>query len=237
MAAASRHSGFAIVVILLLTLLPATCCLCEDIGIDPPSTLSLKEIIKTAFLNNKEIQIQEEEVSVAKADILYARSAFLPKLNVNTAFTYTDSVLTTSETKNSRKDSRIFTGYKSDNDLTFSVTDSIYDGGANIANLEQARLQFKVQNEVLRAKKLDVEFDAKRLYYGLLLAYETERITQNLYDQSMAHYRDVGNKFDQGTVSKFDLLQSKVQVTKIMPELVKSRNAADLIKADLKKLI
>jgi outer membrane protein TolC len=47
----------------------------------------------------------------------------------------------------------------------------------------------------------------------------------------------VKNKYEQGTASRFDLLQSRVQVSKLMPELIKAKNAVDLIDAELKKLL
>jgi outer membrane protein TolC len=58
-----------------------------------------------------------------------------------------------------------------------------------------------------------------------------------LVNQSQTHYEDVKKKFEQGTSSKFDLLQSKVQVSKLIPELVKAKNAVDLIATDLKKIL
>ena len=138
---------------------------------------------------------------------------------------------------NPKKDIRIFTGYKNDNQATVAATESIYNGGANIANYKQSKLGLTVQEETLRAKKLDAEFDAKRLYYGLLLGHETLRITQELVDNAQKHYEDVKNKYEQGTSSRFDLLQSKVHVSLYMPELIKAKNAIDLTMADFKKLL
>ncbi|MBU1037940.1 MAG: TolC family protein, partial [Candidatus Omnitrophica bacterium] len=85
--------------------------------------------------------------------------------------------------------------------------------------------------------KLDVEFETKRLFYGLLLAYETLRIAQDLVAQASAHYEHTSAMFNQGTASKFDVLQSKVQVSKLMPQLINAQNAIDLIMADFKKLL
>ena len=113
----------------------------------------------------------------------------------------------------------------------------IYDGGASIANLKEARVKLKVQEVTLAARKLDIEFEAKRLFYGLLLAYETLRINQNLVDQSQAHYENVRNKFEQGTSSRFDALQSKVQVSKLIPPLIQAQNSIEVISNDLKKLL
>jgi len=209
---------------------------CQENKAGTNISLSLEDAIIMAFKNNKDIQIQEQEIKVAKANILSAYSQFLPKANLDAGYTHNGSVLGLA-TASLKKDIGIFSGYKNDNKLGVSIDQSVYNGGANFANFNQAELGLEVQEETLRSRKLDLEFETKRLYYGLLLAYETERIAQDLVSQAQSHYEDVKNKFSQGTTSKFDLLQSKVQVSKMMPELVRAKNAIDSIMADLKKLL
>jgi outer membrane protein TolC len=213
---------------------------CQEVSMKP-ATMSLKDAVSLAFMNNKAIQIQQEELAIARAQIMGARSGMLPKANLNAGYTYNGAVLKFPQAllkdQGIKKDVNIFGGYENSNSAGMSVTESVFDGGATNANIRQAKLGLKVQEETLRAVKLNVEFEAKRLYYGLLLAYETARIAQDLFDQAQAHYLDAQAKFEQGTVSKFDVLQSKVQVTKVMPELVRARNAIDIIKAELKKLL
>lgn len=206
---------------------------------DADKPMSLGDAIGIALKNNKAVQIQEKEVAASKAGILDAQSAFLPKLNVGASYTHTDQVSPISDLAGGggKRDPHIFTGYKNDNKANASLDTNLFDGGANYAVLNQSQANLKIQIETLRARKLDVEFEAKRLYYGLLLAYETERITQDLVDQARAHYEDVKSRFEQGTSSKFDLLQSKVQVSKLIPELVKAKNAAYLIMAEFNKLL
>lgn len=199
------------------------------------SPLSLRDTILTAFKNNLDIQIQEQELAISRADILGARSEFLPQLDLNAGYTRNGAVAST--IASGKKDPGIFTGYKNDNSLGAGLSQVIYNGGFNTANLSQAKLGLKASEETLRAKKLDIEFEAKRLYYGLLLAYDTERIAQELTDNSKDHYEDVKNRYAQGLSSRFDLLQSSVQVSLTMPELVKAKNAVELIKAELKKLL
>lgn len=204
---------------------------------DPPLAISIKEAIEMALQNNKDLQIQEQEVAFAKAGVVAAQSNFFPALSMGYGFTYNDAVVTTEPLPNSRKDTRIFYGYKSNNKLSFAGKQMIYDGGASIANLKEARVQLKIQEETLRARRLDIEFEAKRLFYGLIFAYETLRIAQNLVDQAQAHFEDVRTKYEQGTSSKFDVLQSKVQVSKLIPELVRAKNGIEITAADLKKLL
>ena len=60
---------------------------------------------------------------------------------------------------------------------------------------------------------------------------------QNLVDQAEEHYEDTKRRFQQGTSSRFDVLQSKVHLAKTIPPLVKAQNSVLLIKAELKKLL
>jgi outer membrane protein TolC len=202
-----------------------------------PGALSLKDTIKIAFKNNKDIRIQEKDLEISKANIMEARSNFIPKANFQYGYTHNAAILHLSTQGTQKTDAGVLTGYKNDNMITTSITDTIYNGGANTANLKQAQLGLRESEETLRAKKADVEFEAKRLYYGLLLAYENQRIAQELVDQAQAHYLDVESKFKQGTSSRFDLLQSKVQVSLLEPQLVNAKNAVDLTAVDLKKLL
>ncbi|MFA6349959.1 MAG: TolC family protein [Candidatus Omnitrophota bacterium] len=197
---------------------------------------SLNDAISLAFNNNKDIKIQEQEVNVAKADVMGARSVFYPDLNLNAGYTRNGAVLLSSAA-NSKKDAGVFTGYKNDNQLGLSLTQALFTGGANTANLRQMQISFKEQEETLRATKLNVEFEAKRLYYGLLLAYETRRIAADLVQKAQAHYENVKQRYEQGTASRFDVLQSKVQVSLLIPELVNAENAIDQIMAEFNKLL
>jgi len=198
---------------------------------------SLTDAVRVAYKNNKDIQIQEKEVEAARADIMGARSALLPDINANASYTRRGAVPAATSSISGGKDYGVYVGYKNDNQVGVSATQSIYSGGANISNLRQKQLSFKSQEEGLRAKKLDVEFETKRLYYGLLFAYENQRIAQELLDQSKAHFLEVKDRYEHGTSSRFDLLQSKVQVSLLMPQLIQANNAVDLIKAELKKLL
>jgi len=225
---ARRVDFFCITGVIILSVLIFSQALALDDNKDNKITLSsLNDALRVALSNNLNIQMQEKEVEAGRADIVVARAAFFPQLNANASYTHNDKVFAQT----------VVTGFKNDNYLGLTLGQNIYSGGANYANFKQSLLQLKIQEETLRFRKLDLEFETKRLYYGLLLAYETERITEDLFNQAKAHYKDVKHKFSQGTSSKFDCLQSSVQVSKIMPELVRAKNAIDIIKADLKKLL
>ncbi len=202
-------------------------------------SLSFADAVSLAFKNNKDILIQESQIKAAKAKILRAQGEFLPKVNVNSGYTHRDSVMNlgSSQTNNLDKDLGVFVGYEDEKKVGISIEQPIFEGGRNIAALKQAKLKLKVQQENLRALKLAVEFETQRLYYGILLAYETERIAQELLKQAKSHYEIVKRKFEEGASSRFDLLQSKVQVSKVVPQFVRAQNAKELILSEFKKLV
>jgi outer membrane protein TolC len=224
----SPKNLIALFIPLFLAFFIRTAALGEELSEEPGRTLTLRETIDIAYKNNKDLQIQEKVVAASKAGIVAARSNFLPKLNANYSYTHNKKVPVPAN---------VVTGYNEDNLFSLSLNENLFNGGADWANFKQSILNFQSQNETLRAKKLDVEFEAKRLYYGLLLAYETERIAQEQVDLAKAHYEDVKSKFEQGTTSRFDVLQSSVQVSLLIPELVKARNSVQLITAELNKLL
>lgn len=211
--------------------------LCEQIPEPAVFSLSLDEAIGVAFKNNKVIQIQSKETEAARAAIMGARSEFLPRLDANAGYTRNSNVLSLGSSPDDKKDKAIYTGYMNDNKAGISASQTIYNGGANIAGLTQAKLNLKIQEQTLRIRKQNIAFETKRLYYGLLLAYEMQKIAGNLIDLAQSHYEDAQKKYEAGVVSRFDVLQSKVQVSKLRPELIKADNAVDSIAAELKKVL
>ena len=233
-----KMGGFAVgVTVFSFLLVSSSAGFCEEKKSETLSLSSLTDAIKIAFKNNKDIQIQEYGLKIASADILNARSEFLPKVNFNAGYTHNGAVLKSQNTDGSKKDLRIFSGYKDDNSMGVSVSDTIYNGGANLAALREAQLALKEQTETLRATKLNVELEAKRLYHGLLLAYETRRIAEDLIQQAKSHYEEVNHNYKQGTSSRFDVLQSKVEVSLLEPQLINAQNSIDLIIAEINKLL
>jgi outer membrane protein TolC len=200
--------------------------------------LTLDDALEQALKNNNIILIQEQEAKFAKSGILSAKGNFLPKLNAGASYFKDQTLLSFAESAAaSGKDLSVLAGYKNTKRASFSAIVPIYSSGANSAKLNQAQISLKIQQETLRAKKDQVVFEVKRLYYGLLLARQTESIVFRLRGLAKSHYQDVCEKFKQGTSSRFDVLQSKVQVAKLTPELINARNAVELTAAEFKKLL
>jgi outer membrane protein len=226
-----------IAILVASALIAAALPLAAEEGAAAARALSLRDAIEQAFQNDADVVAQEQEVVAARAVKLGATGEFLPKVDLIGSYMHKDAVLSfpPSFTATLTKDEGVYTGYNDELRAGFAVEQPIYRGGRNMAGYKQANLKLSSQEERLRAKKLTVELETKRLYYGLLLAYETERITKQLVDQTEIHYRDVEKKYRQGTSSRFDVLQSKVQVSKVMPQMLAAQKARQVIAAELKR--
>ncbi|HNX90265.1 MAG TPA: TolC family protein [Candidatus Omnitrophota bacterium] len=200
---------------------------------------SIDDAVKMAYAANRDIKKQEKDLAAAKAALGFATSEFLPKLNLKGSYVHNEAIMTmpTAIANTETKDIGTYLGYIDDNTWGFRVDQTVFNGGKNIAQYKEAQINIKIQEESLRAKKLDVEMETKRLYYGLLLAYETRQIAEDFLGQSKSHHKEVNDKFGEGTASRFELLQSKVHVSNVTPQLVRAENAIDLIGAELKKLL
>lgn len=200
-------------------------------------SLSLEEAVSLAFQNNKDLQIASREIDVARAEVLGARSALLPHVSAGGGYTHTGSILDMGSSDGAKKDPGIYTGYVNDNNLTLGAEQTVYNGGANLTRQKEARTRLKIQEQSFRMRKCDLRYEVQRLYFGLLLAQESARIARDLLDLTRSHYENVKKKYDVGVVSRFDLLQSKVQVSKLEPEVIRSENATQSITAELKKVL
>ncbi len=213
-------------------------------GITEQSTtdFTIETAILAAFANNRFIKMHMADVEKASANKLYAISNFLPKVEMEYDFTAYqdtayDAMFSQRPLPSTKKDPRTFFGYKSDNFLGLGIEQDIFKGGAHIANFKQSELELLSQWETYRAVTLEIEYETKRLFYGLLLAYEVERIARDLVIQAEAHYEETLAKYNQGTTSKFDVLQSKVHVALVIPQLIIAENSIELLMIEFKKLL
>ncbi len=221
--------------VILITAIFVSAVFAQENNIDV-NNLELKGAVMIAYKSNKDIQAQEQQVLVAAANVMGAKSNFFPKLNLNGGYTRNGAVLSKG-TPGAKKDVGIWSGYQNDNLLDMTVEQTIYNGGQDIANFRQSKVNYKIASVTLRAQMLDTEMETRRLYYGLLLAQETLRIARELLGQARAHYEDMKSKLGQGTATSFDVLTARVKVSQIAPEVVKAENAVELISAELKKLL
>lgn len=78
-----------------------------------------------------------------------------------------------------------------------------------------------------RATEMDAVVQVVRAFYGVLLAREMMDVSQEALDIAEQGYRLAELKYDAGTISRFELLQSRVAWENRQPDLIAAENALE----------
>ncbi len=201
--------------------------------------LTLDDALERALRSNTAVREQEKKVEEARQRVREARSGFYPGITGQAGYTRQGAVLQFPSLPGvtEKKDPGVFTGFRDDNRGGVTVNQPLFTGGGLTAGLRQAQTALSIEEETLRASRLDIVFETRRLYYGLLLALEMRTIAADLLEQARRHAAEVKQRSLQGQASRFDVLQSEVQVSRVSPDVVNAENEVELIAAQLKKLL
>ncbi|MDR1344759.1 MAG: TolC family protein [Tannerellaceae bacterium] len=104
-------------------------------------------------------------------------------------------------------------------------------------SLSISALDVELSIEQARASKIDMANQVRKCFYGVLLAGDSYRVFKESYDNAMANYLDIKNKYEQGLVAEYDLIRANVSIKNIEPNLLQAENATTLAKWQLKALL
>jgi outer membrane protein TolC len=118
-----------------------------------------------------------------------------------------------------------------------AVTQPIFAGGAIPARVQAARLFSLLTDETIRAATQDVVFAAETAYYDLLLSQHLVEISTDAVRSAKVSLESVQKKRAGGVVSDFDVLRAQVELSNFEADLIRSRNAIDIARANLIKVM
>jgi len=196
-------------------------------------TLSMEDCIKLTLVHNKMLQRTMEEKNIAHGARLSAGAAYLPSVGLSAQYL--------------RKDEAISLAFPSMPPIRFStldnysaglsVTQPIYAGGAISAQVRAARLLTLLTDEVVRAAVQDVVYSAETAYYNLVLSRHLVDVSTDAVRSARVHLDQVQKRRTGGVASDFDVLRAQVELSNFEADLIRSKNAIDLARASLIKIM
>jgi len=190
--------------------------------------LSLRDCIKLTLVNNKMLQRIVQEKEVARGEELRSYSAILPSLTVTYDYLRKDKVASLGP---------ITFGDVDNYSAALRVSQPIFDGGSMIAQMNAARLFSLMTDETVRSTVQDVLYSAMHAYHDVLLNQHLLEISQDAVKSSQAHLDSVRVKRRGGVASDFDVLRAEVELSNFEAELIKNKNAINISKANLLKIM
>ena len=194
--------------------------------------LNIEDCLKLALGNNKVLQRVLQEKEIARGGQLKSYSAILPTVGLTGDYTRLDEV--SSFTIQSNK---ITMGDVDNYSTGLMVTQPIFAGGAIQAQIHAARLFSLLADETVRATVQELIYTTAHSYFDVLLNQHLLQISADAVRSAQAHLDSVKQKRQGGVASEFDVLRAEVELSNFQAELIQNKNAINVAKARLLKVM
>ena len=121
--------------------------------------------------------------------------------------------------------------------MKLRVTQPIFAGGSIIAKMNAARLFRLLTDQTVRATTQEVLYAAEHAYYDVMLNQHLLEISNDAVRSSQAHLDSVKQKRKEGVASDFDVLRAEVELSNFQADLIKNKNAINVSKTNLLKIM
>ena len=194
--------------------------------------LTLTEGIRIATEHNKLIKMAEQEELISGTDTLIARSPMLPSVQASAGKTYLASqpgaIFGAQDVPTAERE---FYSY------SLNVQQTLYDFRRNASKYEASKV-------VADTKKLDtvrtrnmVALDFVTGYFDLLEAGKMLDVAGKEVERLESHYRLARTLFDEGVITKNDLLQAEVRISDARQKLLTARNLKSITVSRLNNIL
>ncbi|OHB62880.1 MAG: hypothetical protein A2Y77_00285 [Planctomycetes bacterium RBG_13_62_9] len=199
--------------------------------------LSLEDCIKLTLTHNKMLQRTLEEREVARGQLVSSRSAYLPSVGLSSQYRRVEEVPSFDIPTPLGTTEHVSIGNIETYSAVLNVTQPIYAGGAISAQVRLARLGSLLADHTIRAATQDVVYAAETAYYNLLFSQHQVEINSDAVRAAKVHLDNVEKRRAGGVVSDFDVLRAQVELSNFEAELIRSKNAIDIARANLIKVM
>jgi outer membrane protein len=199
--------------------------------------LGIEDCLKLALVNNKVLQRVVQEKEIARGERLKSYSAIVPGVGLTGEYRRLDEVTSFDIEPPGGPKETIQFGDMDNYSASLMVTQPIFAGGSIPARLNGAKLFSLLADETVRAAMQNVVYAAEHAYYDVLLSQHLVEISADAVRSAKAHLENVKQKRQGGIASGFDVLRAEVELSNFQAELIQNRNAINVAKANLIKVM
>jgi outer membrane protein TolC len=189
--------------------------------------LTLAEAMLLALQHNPSLKAAGMTVETAEADLAKARARFLPKVNFNEAYNFSDNP---SQVFMSKLNQRVFSAqdFLLDNlnhpkpygnfRAGISMSQPLFQGGEAYLGYQQARLGREMAGALVLSSRQQLLFQVTQAYFGLQLAQESLRVVQQARETAAQHLKIAQTRYRAGSVVQADVLSAEVHLARLTQE-------------------
>jgi outer membrane protein TolC len=182
----------------------------------------LKDCLTNAAATNQGLKAASLDVAIAAEQIGVAKSGYLPKVDLQ--FGYQAQL---------KPQAMMFQGMAIDTEdpdfavLNLSIYNTLYDFGRTRSRVGMAQMRRDQARHAYLGSEQDLFLQVVRAYYGILEAGKLVKAAEEELAQTTSHQSTAQAFFDQGVVTRNDLLQAEVRVASSRQRLYSATNEVE----------
>lgn len=181
---------------------------------------TLDQAVLTALQRNADIQKARQEIERTKGLYISTRAEILPRVDVTWNGTNTDPHLGSISSGASGGLSGVPTQYS----MAITATQVVFAGGRIISNIRSAAFTRDSSYFGFRNAVDLVVATVKQQFYQVLLNRELIHVQESSVNLLKSQLQDQQNRFEAGTVPRFNVLQAQVALSNQYPLLIAAQN-------------
>jgi len=184
--------------------------------------LNLKDCLSRAAATNQGLKAASYEEKIAQEQIQVASSGLLPRVDLQAGY----------QAQPEAQAVKFGPLVQETQDADFAFLDlslysTLYDFGRTRSRVEAARLQRDAARHAYSGSEQDLFLQVVRAYYGILEAQKLVKAAEDEVAQMTSHQATAQALFNQGVVTRNDLLQAEVRVAASRQKLYSAQNGVD----------
>lgn len=198
---------------------------------------TLEDAWKIALSVDNRLISGKKTVDAMEQSLLAVKSSRLPNISIESAYTIlNESPAAILSIPNMPSNKITMSEDKSLLYKTF-VTVPIYTGGKITNGINVASSIYKASISELKKISLDIKLNVAEAYTNVLRAKHWVEVTESNVKSLTSHVHDVSNLYEQGMITKNELLAAKVSLADANQRLIQAKNNLDNAKAAYNRLL
>ena len=204
------------------------------LGAQSPRSLTIDESIKIALENNPSIMIAEEKVNDAKQSVYQALGSALPSVSLQGTHIADEKVQVI---QNPFAPGTLTLDFTMDYQYDVRVSQPLFTGGKIALGTLMARKGLDLMQSQYENERNNLAYNVIQAYLGMLVTQQFLEVANEGYETAQEFYEISKLLYEQGMISKLDLLQAEVQAANLLPQKTQAENGVTMAAAGLKMLL
>ncbi len=202
-------------------------------------SLTLEAAINLALKQNPDVLKAIHEIERTRGQVIEVRAQALPTLKANGNYAqYAPELVQTGSVPTPATGGSVTTSALEKSwQITLQVQQTIYSGGKVLAAMKIAELTQDSSHQMLRETVATVIANVRTQFYTAMLNRELITVAEESIVLLTDQLKDQQNRFDAGTVPRFNVLQAEVELANAQPDLIRAKNNFHISRLQLAKTL